>query len=381
VRHQSRLRKANAGRLAPVQEGVIIASGPVTHRQIVKAAKLKINLEKELCPLAFFVYLVRINANTMNSRRQFLKSAAATVAGAALAGDVLGEILKKKGNVGVQLFTIPSMVAADFKGTLSKLATIGYKEIEFFGPYDFSAPETIEGWKRIAPMLGITKNAFYGYTPTDVKSMLKDVGLSTPSAHLDLITMRKNMSAAMDGLSTLGVKYVAIPAINNPDDRSDFNKLADEFNSFGEQMKKSGITFVYHNHGYEHAEKDGKVLMDTLLTQTDSNNVKFELDIFWMAAAGASPIEYLKKYPGRFKLLHIKDASEPIRFSGDGGSPDQWMPLFGKMADPGSGIFDIPGIIDAAKKSGVDHFYLERDLTPDPEKTLNNSFAYLSKVR
>ena len=250
---------------------------------------------------------------------------------------------------------------------LTKLANIGYKEIEFFGPYDFSAKETIESWSKFAPTLGITKNAFYGYKPSDVKNILRDLELATPSVHLDLLTMRNNMGPALEGLSSLGTKYVAIPAIQNPDDRSDFNKLADEFNGFGEQMAKHGLTFAYHNHGYEHAPKDGKTLMDTLLTQTDAKNVKFELDIFWMTAAGANPVEYLNKYPGRFKLLHLKDASEPIRFSGDGGSREQWVSLFGKMADPGSGVLEIPAIIEAAKKSGAEHFYLERDLTPTPD--------------
>ena len=301
----------------------------------------------------------------------------AALAGTALSTPLMGELYKKTKHVGIQLFTIPAMVAADFKGTLTKLANIGYKEIEFFGPYDFSAKETIEGWNSFAGSLGITKNAFYGYKPSEVKKLLKDLGLATPSVHLDLVTMRTNMGPAMDGLSELGTKYVAIPAIGNPEDRADFNKLADEFNQFGEQMAKHGLTFVYHNHGYEHTPKDGKILMDTLLTQTDPKHVKFELDIFWMTAAGANPIEYLNKYPGRYKLLHLKDASEPIRFSGDGGSIDQWMPLFGKMADPGTGVLDITGIIDAAKKSGAEHFYLERDLTPSPETTLSNSFTYL----
>lgn len=313
----------------------------------------------------------------MVSRRKFLKSSAATIAAVASSGSLFAELTKKKNAVGIQLFTIPAMVAADFKGTLTKLASIGYKEIEFFGPYEFSAKETIEGWNKFAPMLGITKSAFYGYTPSDVKKLLKDLGLTTPSVHLDLLTMRTNMGPAIDGLSALGTKYVAIPAIADPQERSDFNKLADEFSSFGEQLSKAGLTFVYHNHGYEHTPKNGITLMDTLLSQTDAKKVKFELDIFWMTAAGASPVEYLTKYPGRFKLLHLKDASEPIRFSGDGGSMDQWMPLFGKMADPGSGVLDIPAIIDAAKKAGADHFYLERDLTPSPETTLVSSFGYL----
>ena len=144
-------------------------------------------------------------------------------------------------------------------------------------------------------------------------------------------------------------------------------------------MSQYGITFVYHNHGYEQAAKDGRILMDVLLSETDRDKVKFELDIFWMIAAGANPVNYLNKYPGRFKLLHIKDATEQVRFSGDGGTPDQWIPLFPKMADPGSGVFDIAGIVEAARKSGVEHFYLERDLTPEPDKTLNGSFAFLQK--
>lgn len=277
------------------------------------------------------------------------------------------------------MFTIPSMVADDFKGTLTKLAKIGYKEIEFFGPYDFSAKETIEGWSQFAVSRGITKNAFYGYKPSEVKVLLKDLGLTTPSVHLDLLTMRTNMGSAMEALSSLGTKYVVIPLINNPADRSDFNKLADELNGFGEQMSKYGLTVVYHNHGYEHTPMNGKTLMDTLLTQVDGDKVKFELDIFWMTAAGASPVEYLNKYPGRFKLLHLKDASEAIRFSGDGGSRDQYVSLFPKMADPGAGVLDLSAIIEAAKKSGVQHFYLERDLTPTPEETLRNSFVYLNE--
>jgi sugar phosphate isomerase/epimerase len=317
----------------------------------------------------------------MNSRRQFLKTSAVTLASVAASGPLFATLLKNTKNVGIQLFTIPAMVAADFKGTLTKLASIGYKEIEFFGPYEFSAKETIESWNQFAGSLGITKNAFYGYKPTEVKALLKDLGLTTPSVHLDLQTMRTNMGPAMEGLSELGTKYVAIPAIANPADRSDYNKLADEFNSFAEQMSKYGLTFLYHNHGYEHIVKNGKTLMDTLLSQTDKDKVKFELDMFWMTAAGASPIEYLKKHPGRFKLLHLKDASEPIRFSGDGGSFDQWMPLFPKMADPGTGVLDVAGIIEAGKKSGVDHFYLERDMTPTPDTTLTNSFGFLkSKV-
>jgi hypothetical protein len=105
----------------------------------------------------------------MSSRRQFLKSSTAALAGMAMSGPLLAALSKKTKNIGIQLFTIPGMVSADFKGTMEKLAKIGYKEIEFFGPYEFSAAETIRGWSQIAGQLGITENAFYGYKPAEVK--------------------------------------------------------------------------------------------------------------------------------------------------------------------------------------------------------------------
>ncbi|MDX1939939.1 MAG: hypothetical protein SFU99_05260 [Saprospiraceae bacterium] len=92
------------------------------------------------------------------------------------------------------------------------------------------------------------------------------------------------------------------------------------------------------------------------------------------------PIKYLTKYPGRYKLLHIKDASEKVRFSGDGGTPNQWMAVFSKMADPGTGVFDIASIFKQAVKLVLGHFYLERDLTPTPESTLYNSYQNLRKL-
>lgn len=283
---------------------------------------------------------------------------------------------------GVQLFTMPQMVAADFPGTLKKLNQYGYKELEFFGPYPFSDPRTIERWGGIAQQMGITQNAFYGFEVNEVKKMLDGHGLSSPSVHMDIHTMRTNMKQALQQLSVLGVQYVAIPAlIDEPlNTLDDFKRFADEFNSFGRQMKDYGMKFVFHNHGYEHAVRDGEVPMDLLLRNTDPATVAFELDVFWMTAAGASPAEYLKKYPGRFQLMHVKDASEPVRFSGDGTTPEEWMEQFPKMADPGTGVFDIREMITAGKESGVKHFFLERDLSPDPEKTLRDSMQFFTQL-
>ena len=320
----------------------------------------------------------------MITRRKFNQLAGAALASLPLSGSTAFTSFSTKYKIGVQLFTIPKLVENDLKGTLKMVSEIGYKEVEFFGPYPFSATETIERWKDIAYKLGFAKNAFYGFRLEEVKQMCKDFNLKTPSAHFDLISLRKNMDPAMEAFASLGTKYVVIPTLNNLDERDsadDYRKLADEFSGLGEKMKSYGIKLVYHNHGYEHASMNGEVPLDILLSRCDSRYVKFELDIFWMTAAGVNPVDFLKKYPGKFKLMHVKDAVEPVRFSGDGGTPDQWMALFSKMTDPGKGVFDIKGIIQAARTSGVEHFFLERDLAPDPQATLRNAYQYLSSIK
>ena len=157
----------------------------------------------------------------MLHRRQFIKSTGLATAFALspFAQNVMEDLVKKKKNLGVQLFSIPQMVDKDLKGTLQMLSEIGYKEVEFFGPYPFSAPETIEGWKGLAAQLGIKRNAFYGYNIPEIKTMLSDFKLKTPSMHLDLITFRKNLKATLDAVAPLGVKYLALPALSDINDR------------------------------------------------------------------------------------------------------------------------------------------------------------------
>ena len=315
-------------------------------------------------------------------RRDFVLKTTAAAAGLATLPMVSCEGTPQR-EWGIQLFTIPQLVSSDFTGTFRKISELGYKKIEFFGPYSFSAPATIEAWKPLATQLGITQNAFYGLQISEVTSMMKDLGLTSPSVHLDILTLRTNLEEAMKSLSQLGVTMVALPTMMGEDlsTASVYYKMAEEFNALGKRMKDYGIKLVFHNHGYEHAQKEDEVPLDILLNNTDPEVVTFELDIFWMQAAGASPIDYLKRYPGRFRLMHVKDAAEPVRFAGDGSTPDQWMPLFPKMADPGTGVFDVKGIIQEGIRSGTEHFFLERDLTPDPETTMKNSIAFFNSIQ
>lgn len=284
--------------------------------------------------------------------------------------------------LGVQLFTIPKMVDTDFVGTLSLLSEIGYKEVEFFGPYPFSAEETKAQWNQMKHMMGLSNDAFYGHSVSEVATLLKERNLTAPSMHTDLISLQKKLDEMLDLVAPLAPRYLVIPALmEGRSSLDDYKKLVEEFNRFGEKMAPYNMKFVYHNHGYEHIEMEGEIPMDYLLTHTDPKYVDFELDIFWMSAAGADPVTYLKKYPNRYKLLHLKDASEKFRFAGDGGTPDQWMAGFSKMIDPGDGVLAVDEIIKVAEEIGVTHYFLERDLAPQPEQTLKNSFSNLAKMR
>ncbi|TAI47745.1 sugar phosphate isomerase/epimerase family protein [Flagellimonas allohymeniacidonis] len=321
-------------------------------------------------------------------RREALKNTMFGVSALALASSftkfndlMISQNLEEKIALGVQLFTVPKMVDKDFKGTLQLISELGYKEVELFGPYPFSAQEAKDAWNQFKPMLGLENDAFYGYSIEETAQLLKDSGLSVPSMHTDFITLRKELDKMLDEVAKLEIKYLVLPAIQEEKNTLDhYKRFVEEFNGFGEKMSPYGIQFVYHNHGYEHVERDGKIPMHYLLQNTNSDYVKFELDIFWMQAAGADPIQFLKDYPTHYKMLHLKDASQEFRFSGDGGSPEQWMAGFPLMSDPGDGVYDIAGIIKQAKASGVEHYYLERDIAPNPEETLKNSFKNLSEL-
>jgi sugar phosphate isomerase/epimerase len=289
---------------------------------------------------------------------------------------------KNKVNLGVQLFTVPHMVDQDLRGTLKTISKIGYKEIEFFGPYPSSSDASKKQFMgMMAPMVGLKNHSFFGYSLEETVTTLKEYNLSVPSMHVDISTLRTNVDQIAETAAKLQTKYLIIAAImQGRESLDDYKKLADEFNGFGKELSKHGMKYAYHNHGYEHIEMDGEIPMDYLIKNTDPNNVQFELDVFWMKAAGATPLDYLEKYPGRFKLLHLKDCKEEFRFSGDGGTPDQWMAGFSKMTDPGDGIYEISKIIKKASEVGVEHYYLERDMAPVALATLQNSYKNMSAM-
>ena len=284
--------------------------------------------------------------------------------------------------IGLGLFTIPHRLQQGFAAAMKQVADVGYKEVEFFGPYPFSAPQAHDDWKLIAEALGLSRSGYFGLTAGEARSVLDDNGLSSPSMHIDMETLRSNLGPAAEAAHTLGQRYAGIAAIP-PQERETldgYKRVADEFNEIGGRMEKLGLKFLYHNHGYGLVEMDGEIPFKVLLERTDPNLVVLEMDVYWLTAGRADPISYLDEYPDRFRLMHIKDMTELVHFAGDGGDPAQWIELFPHIADAGDGVLDLAGIITRARQAGVEHFYLERDLAPDADQTLEGSFRYLSSL-
>ena len=281
----------------------------------------------------------------MINRRRFLKSAAgASFGGLWIAHTSFGRNLvkNKMKAIGLQLYTVRNQMEKDFDDTLAKVASIGYKEVEFAG--------------------------YFNRTPQQVKSVMSANGLTSPSAHVSLKALSENWQKTIETAAAIGHRYL-ICAYLVPEERKsldDYKRHADEFNRAGEACKKAGIQFGYHNHDFEFPPLDGAVPFDLLLQKTDANLVKIELDLYWIIKAKQDPLKYFASHPGRFPLLHVKDMDN---------TPKQFF------TEVGRGVIDFKPIFAQSRKAGVKHYFVEQDQCPgSPLDSIKVSFDYLSKL-
>ena len=315
-------------------------------------------------------------------RRQFIGNSAKVSASAFLfSSDFFkcGPMLEK---IGIQFFSLPSMLDRDLMGAISMLSKIGYREAELYGPYPFSNPSAIERWNAVTPSLGFKGSGFFGHSVKEMKKLLDENGLSVPSIHTDFDTLQTNMNDLGETSQILGNTYVVLPSIPSDKRKSldDYKIIAEAFNKIGEGAKKQGIKFAYHNHGYGLNEVDGQIPLELIFSGTDPSLVFFEMDLFWTTAGGADPIALLEKHKDRYRLIHIKDMIKKVHFSGDGGDSKQWIELFPYMTTAGSGVLDLKSIIMKAKENGVKHFIVEQDMVSEPQIALKTSFDYLNSL-
>ena len=306
----------------------------------------------------------------MSNRRNFLKKTGALAFGSiVLTKEMRASFFAHAPihPVGLQLYTLFNVIDADVKGTLKKVADIGYKEVE-------SAFSKLGG--------------FYGMKPKEFAALTKDIGLSWKSHHVigapfkmppgakmptgadgkpmvipPMKNLKDNMQELVDQAAEGGIPYLV--CANIPTGTLDEIKSSLEIlNKTGEACKKVKITFAYHNHDMEFKSVEGQIPYNMLLDGTSPDIMKMELDICWVTKAGVDPVELFKKHPGRFPLWHVKDIDKDMT----GPQP------------VGTGIVDFKRIFANAETAGMKDFFVEHDIPADAFASITTSYNNLQKI-
>ncbi len=284
----------------------------------------------------------------MNTRRTFIKQSGFVTAGIMINPT---DLLKKQKTVGIQLYSVRDEIIKDPISVIQKVAAAGYNEVEMFGLS--------------------TGNKFYGLSVKEFTQLLKENNLKSPSGHYapeNFLFENGNGDDVKNFCEVgnqLGHKYIIIPWLSEEKRKTidQYKGLAERINKAAEICKAAGLQMAYHNHDFEFADINGQHGYDILLSNTDKNLVKMEMDLYWVVRAGYDPIELFKKHPGRFPLWHVKDMDKADKT---------------KNTEVGNGTVDFKSIFASAKLAGVKHYLVEQEnnYMPDIFTSINSSCSY-----
>ena len=280
----------------------------------------------------------------MTDRRSFISTVSAALVGAACSrvGGSSTESAQRLDRIGVQLYTARRDLARDFEGTLSRIAEIGYRELEFAG--------------------------YHGKSPAEVRAIITRLGLTAPSSHVPIDEFRRNIDGAIAAAKVVGHQYLVVPWLD-PKERGsidDYRRLAEELNRFGEKVRAAGMQLGYHNHDFELAPIAGSVPLDVLIERTDPNLLVLELDLYWVTKGGADPLTYFSRHPGRIHMVHVKDSA---------GAPEH------RQVDVGKGTIDFGKLLSRREQAGIRHAFVEMDEPTNALETLRVSYQHLAQLR
>ena len=251
------------------------------------------------------------------NRRSFLNSSASAAA-LLLTGVGRASAASLNLPVGLQLYSVRTLLPTDYAGTLKQIGGLGYKEVEAAG--------------------------FFNLPVEQVKAAMQAAGLRCVSAHYPLALLLQHIAEILPFCKSLGVQYVVCsspmhqqPGIKGPLSMDDWHWSADQFNQIAAKVEDAGMRFAYHNHHEEFAAINGILPYDELLKHTDPAKVSFELDCGWVIVGGQDPLHYLKQYSNRIVMLHVKDFKDnkPPSVPLGTGSID-YAPIFAAAAAAGT---------------------------------------------
>lgn len=253
----------------------------------------------------------------------------------------------------------PGMVSYTFRTSLSK-----------------DAAATLDTIKA----LGITDMEFsslFGKTAAELRKLLDERSIKCSSFGVGYADALNKTQEVGNNAKTLGANFVRVAWVPHkaPFTLEMAEKTVADFNKIGKQLKEEfGLTFCYHNHGYEFEKHGDGTLMDYIIQNTDPKYVSFELDMLWTFFPGQDPAALISKYPDRFKLMHMKDLKKGVTGNMSGNTPVE------NDVALGTGQIDIPAVLKAARKAGLKHYYIE-DESPSYAKQVPQSIAYLKSLK
>lgn len=280
----------------------------------------------------------------MITRRKFLTVSAAAVATAIFTTDIFPvPPARKLKNIGFISGIIGRELKGDWKAVLRQAASFGYTEIE-------------------------TGN-FLGDSDESYLDFMKEIGLTPIAGGINFNATDKELQKSLELLRNLQMKIAVVYwpwYTGGPFKLEDCVKSAERLNYLGKFCHKNGFTFCWHNHDKEFIPMEKGLPFDFLMSNTDKSTVSCELDLYWVKKGGGDPLKVMQNYPGRFRILHVKDMA-----------PGEKM----DFECPGSGIIDFRPLFREAHKQGIKHYFVERDNVPDGLACLKSASEYLKNLR
>jgi sugar phosphate isomerase/epimerase len=290
------------------------------------------------------------------NRRSFLRTSATTTlfAGTSQTLSALAADNVYRSNIGLQLYSLRNELKTDTPGTIKALVDAGYKQGEMYGFPNCD----------------------------DMIKAANDHGLGLHSTHFD---WEAAVNPSDEGFSDfrkivekanqIKLTHLVVPYLHDKDRNSldDYKRVAGNLNKAAVIAKKAGIQLAYHNHSFEYKPMGGSTGFD-IFTKEFAPEMKFELDVFWVKAAGVDPVTLIKKLSGRVSQLHLKDLKKGLELPIYDGMPKE------AFKELGNGMIPMEPIIEAGKAAGVVHCHIEQDHSPNPLKSVTESVAYLKTL-
>ena len=256
-----------------------------------------------------------------------------------------------KGPVGLQLYSLRGIATQNPPKALSQTKDFGLTLVETAGTYNLP--------------------------PEKFKALLAEHGLKPISGHFPYDRWKAEPENVLAEAKAIGLQYAGCAWINHkaPFSEAAAREAAAVFNKAGELGSQQGIKVFYHAHGFEFHPHGDATLMDLLMKETNPKHVSFQMDVLWVVFPGQDPVKWLKKYPGRWELMHLKDLKKGVATGELTGKTD-----VANDVALGTGQMNWPAILKAARESGVKYYFIE-DESPSVVEQVPQTLKFLEQVK